>query len=75
MGVMFIDKDLVLLGDLRVLNLYNDFDWDRVNFPHNGLCGAVFLMMKTVLIAQRYSIAAEQCLEYQVETLLMLSCQ
>lgn len=50
MGVMFIDKDLVLLGDLRVLNLYNDFDWD--NFPHNGLCGAVFLMMKTVLIAQ-----------------------
>lgn len=52
MGVMFIDKDLVLLGDLRVLNLYNDFDWDRVNFPHNGLCGAVFLMMKTVLIAQ-----------------------
>lgn len=52
MSAMFIDKDLVLLGDLRVLNLYNDFDWDRVNFPHNSLCGAVFLVMKTVLITQ-----------------------
>jgi len=50
MGVMLFNKDLVLLGDLRVLNWYTDFEWERVNFPHSSLYGAVFLVMKTVLI-------------------------